>query len=219
MGLCIEATIGGTRVNIGIIGAGHIGGTAARLFAKAGHQVAISNSRGPASLAPLVQQFGPSVRATTVEEAAAFGEVVLVAIPFGAYITLPAANLSGKAVIDAENYYPERDGQIDFSGLTSTELMAQHLSGARVVKAFNTMYFETLGTAGKPNALVEERLALFVAGDDSAAKATVSRLIEEIGFAPVDTGSLAEGGRKQQPGSPIYNHPMTAREAQGALKS
>ncbi|HEX2923355.1 MAG TPA: NAD(P)-binding domain-containing protein [Chloroflexota bacterium] len=206
-------------MKIGIIGSGHIGGTAARLFVQAGHQVALSNSRGPASLTAQVQQLGPNARAATVEEASDFGEVVLVAIPFGGYTTLPASHLSGKVVVDAMNYYPQRDGQIDFAGTNSSELVAHQLPGARLVKAFNTMYFETLGSEGKPNAPVEDRLVLFVAGDDPQAKAVVSRLIEEIGFAPADTGTLAEGGRKQQPGSPIYNHPMTAGEAQRALST
>jgi predicted dinucleotide-binding enzyme len=115
------------------------------------------------------------------------------------------------------NYYPERDGQIDFGTLTSSELVARHLAGARIVKAFNTMYFETLAAQGRPDRPIDGRLVLFVAGDDADAKALVSRLIEEIGFAPIDTGPLSDGGRLQQPGSAIYNHPMTAAEARAAL--
>jgi 8-hydroxy-5-deazaflavin:NADPH oxidoreductase len=206
-------------MNIGIIGSGKIGGTTAKLFAGVNHQVRISNSRGPASLSALVVPLGPRVQAATVEEAARFGDVVLVAIPLGKYRTLPAAALSGKVVIDAMNYYPQRDGQIDVGALTSSELVAQHLSGARVVKAFNTMYFETLANQGRPAAPIDERLALFVAGDDAAAKTIVSRLIEEIGFAPIDTGSLHDGGGLQQPGAPIYNHPMAAPEARAAVRA
>ena len=206
-------------MQIGIIGAGSIGGTAAKLFAEATHQVALSNSRGPASLASLVQELGPRVRAATTEEAAKFGEVVLVAIPFGKYQTLPAASLRGKVVVDAMNYYAERGGRIEFGDLTSTELVARFLSGARVVKAFNTMYFKTLATQGRRDAPVDDRLALFLAGDNADAKRVVSRLIEEIGFAPVDTGSLHHGGRRQEPGSAIYNHTMTARETRDALRS
>ena len=202
-------------MNIGIIGAGNIGATAARLFAKAGHDVAISNSRGPESLRGLVRESGPNVRAVTVEEAATFGDVVLVAIPFKDYETLPADRLAGKVVVDAMNYYAQRDGQIDFGDLTSSELVARHLPHARLVKAFNTMYYETLATAGRPG--FGDHLVLFVAGDEEDAKAIVSRLIEDIGFAPVDTGSLREGGRKQQPGSPIYNEPMTTEQARSAL--
>jgi 8-hydroxy-5-deazaflavin:NADPH oxidoreductase len=202
-------------MNIGIIGAGNIGASAARLFADAGHEVAISNSRGPESLASLVQEIGANARAATVEDAASFGEVVLVAIPFWRYESLPAGPLSGKIVVDAMNYYAGRDGRIDFGELTSSELLARRLPDARVVKAFNTMYYETLRTKGKRSG--GDRLVLFIAGDDEEAKAVVSRLIEEIGFEPVDTGSLGDGGRKQQPGSPIYNNPMTAEQARETL--
>ncbi len=202
-------------MNIGIIGSGNIGATAARLFVRAGHSVAISNSRGPESLRDLVSGIGGNVRAATVEEAADFGEVALVAIPFFAYETLSADRLDSKIVVDATNYYPGRDGQMDFGGLTSSEVISKHLPGARLVKAFNTMYYETLATAGSRSGV--DRLALFVAGDDPEAKATVSRLIQEIGFSPVDTGSLRDGGRWQQPDSPIYNAPMTEEQAREAL--
>jgi predicted dinucleotide-binding enzyme len=204
-------------MRIAVIGSGKIGGTAAELFAAAGHEVAIANSRGRASLAPLVKQIGSRAQAATVEDAARFGQVALVAIPFGKYRTLTAADLSGKVIVDAMNYYPERDGQIDFGTLTSSELVARHLTAARIVKAFNTMYFETLAAQGRADRPIDGRLALFVAGDDADAKALVSRLIEEIGFAPIDTGQLSDGGRLQQPGSAIYNHPMTAAEARAAL--
>jgi len=201
-------------MDIGIIGAGNIGATTARLFAGAGHRVAISNSRGPETLGELVSEMGENARAATVEEAADFGEVVLEAIPFGRYEDLPSDRLAGKILVDAANYYPGRDGEMDFGGLGSSEVIARRLPGARVVKAFNTMYYETLRTEGRGDD--EDRLVLFVAGDDAEAKDVVSRLIEEIGFAPVDTGSLEEG-RKQEPGSPIYNAPMTEDEAREAL--
>jgi hypothetical protein len=197
-------------MNIGIVGSGKIGGTAARLFAHAGHQVAIGNSRGPASLASFIEDLGSKARAATIDEVAAFGDVVLVAIPFGKYQTLPASSLAGKVVVDAMNYSPQREGRIEFGDVTSTELVARHLRGARLVKAFSAMYFETLAAQGRSDAPVEDRLAPFVAGDDDKAKAVVSRLIEEIGFVPVDTRSLHDGGRLQQPGSRIYNQPMTA---------
>jgi predicted dinucleotide-binding enzyme len=203
-------------MNVGIVGSGKIGATTARLFAKAGHEVAVSNSRGPESLASLVEEIGPRARAATVEEAADFGEVVLVAMPFFAYETLPADRLSGKVVVDAMNYYAGRDGEINFNGLSSTEAVARHLPDSRLVKAFNTMYYETLRTEGRPSAPEEERLVLFVAGDDGEAKALVSQLNEEIGFAPVDTGSLSDG-RKQEPGSPIYNVPMKPEQARETL--
>ncbi|MGF1472829.1 MAG: NADPH-dependent F420 reductase [Rubrobacteraceae bacterium] len=202
-------------MNIGIIGSGNIGATSAKLFARAGHEVAVSNSRGPESLRDLSDEAGANVRAATVEEATDFGDVILVAIPFFARDTLPAENLNDKVVIDATNYYPGRDGEVDFAGMTSSELLAHGIPGARLVKSFNTMYYETLATGGR--AEDGDRLVLFVAGDDEEVKATVSGLIEEIGFAPVDTGSLRDGGRKQQPGSPIYNNPMAEDQAHEAL--
>ncbi len=201
-------------MNIGLIGSGNIGATAARLFAAAGHQVAISNSRGPETLEDLVEEIGPGVRAATVEDAAGFGEVVMEAIPFGRYTSLPAERLAGKVFITASNYYPARDGELDLGGRASSELVAEHLSGARVVKAFNTIYFARLRDNGRPEAPVEEREVIFVSGDDGEAKGVVSGLIEEIGFAPVDVGTLAES-RRQEPGSPVYNvatNPAQARE-------
>lgn len=208
-----------THVRIGIIGGGKIGATAARLFVDAGHEVAIANSRGPETLAEVVDDLGERAHAADAADAAAFGELVLVAVPFGRYHELPAEPLADTTVIDAMNYYPQRDGnhpELDADETTSSELLAAHLPGARVVKAFNTMVWSTLRDRGKQGPR-EERLALFVAGDDPDAKAQVSRLIEEIGFAPVDTGGLADGGRRQQMGSPLIRGDVTAREAEEAL--
>lgn len=203
-------------MRIGIIGAGNIGSTAARLFARAGHEVVIANSRGPETLEELVAEIGPNARAGSVEEAAGFGEVVMEAIPFGRYRELPAERLSGKVFVTASNYYPDRDGGIDLGGLAQSELVAQHLPGARVVKAFNTIYYVRLAENGRPGIPMEERETIFVAGDDEEAKALVSGLVEEVGFAPVDVGSLAES-QKQEPNSPIYNVPMTPLEARETL--
>jgi predicted dinucleotide-binding enzyme len=206
-------------MRIGIIGSGKIGSTVARLFAGAGHDVAIANSRGPDTLTGLVEEVDGNARAVTVEQAASFGDVVLVAIPFGAYRDLPAEALAGRVVIDAMNYYASRDGNIpelDDDSTTSSELLAAHVPGAKVVKAFNTMQWEMLRDRGKPGG-GNDRLALFLAGDDADAKQAVHGLIEEIGFSPVDTGSLGEGGRRQQPGSPIYAEPVTESEGRGAL--
>jgi len=205
-------------VKIGIIGAGNIGATTAKLFAAAGHDVVLSNSRGPETLSDVVQEIGGRVQAVTIEEAADFGDVVLEAIPFGRYKELPADRLAGKIVIDASNYYPGRDGNIDLEGFTSTGLLARHLAESRVVKAFNSMFYVTLASEGRTDAPVEDRLVLFVAGDDAEPKSIVSDLIEQIGFAPVDTGSLADSG-KQEPGTPVYNTPMTPDQAREMLAS
>jgi predicted dinucleotide-binding enzyme len=194
---------------IGIIGAGNLGATAARLFVDAGHEVAIANSRGPEWLGGLVADLGPRAHAATAEEAAAFGELVLVAIPFRRYRELPAAAMSGKVVIDAMNDY-ERGGD---EGATSSEQLAGHVPGARVVKAFNTMHWKLLRDRGRPPR-AHDRLVLFVAGDDPAAKARAALLIEEVGFAPADTGGLAEGGRRQQPGAPLYTE-LARRRREG----
>ena len=105
---------------------------------------------------------------------------------------------------------------MDLGGRASAELIQEHLPGARVVKAFNTIHFERLRGNGRPDAPVEERETIFVAGDDEEAKRIVSGLIEEIGFAPVDTGTLAES-RRQEPGSPIYNVPMKPEQARETL--
>ncbi len=189
----------------------------ARLFATARHQVALSNSRGPASLGSFVQDVGPQVKAATVDEAASFGEVILLAIPLKDYKALPADLLKGRVVIDAMNYYAHRDGNMDLADLSSSELVAQHLGGSRVVKAFNTLYYEVLAKQGQPTASPESRLTLFIAGDDAAAKATVANLIDEIGFTAVDTGSLREGSRKQEPGTALYGQSLTAAQAHELL--
>ncbi|HVF66894.1 MAG TPA: NAD(P)-binding domain-containing protein [Pyrinomonadaceae bacterium] len=209
-------------MRIGIIGSGNIGATAARLFARAGHEVAVSNSRGGGGLEELINELGDGARATNTEEAARFGEVLLVAIPFGKYETLPAGAFEGKVVVDANNYYPQRDGNfpvLDSGETTSSELVAWHLKGARVVKGFNTIWFEHLAKQGDTSLPVEERRAIFIAGDDEGAKQTVSRLVEEIGFAAVDTGALGSGGRRQQVGTAVYNKELNAREAARVLSA
>jgi predicted dinucleotide-binding enzyme len=203
-------------MRIGIIGAGNIGTTLARLFINAGHAVAISNSRGPESLAELVRTLGPSARAATVADAAAFGEVVVEAIPFGHYTDLPVAQLAGKILVTASNYYQQRDGAIDFGGRAQSEFMAGYLVGARVVKAFNTIWYQHLQAEGDTAKPLEERRVIFLAGDDEAAKQVVADLITQIGFGPLDVGSLHESTR-QEPGAPIYNNDLTVAEARVML--
>jgi 8-hydroxy-5-deazaflavin:NADPH oxidoreductase len=209
-------------MKIGIIGAGNIGGNAAILFAKAGHEIGIANSRGPETLTGLVSEIGGNAKAVTVDEAAEFGEIVFVSIPLGKISELPTNGFDGKIVIDSNNYYPERDGQIaelDSDEKTSSELLAEHLKGAKVVKAFNTIWFEHLKTLGDTSLPLENRRVIFVAGDDADAKKTVSNLIEEIGFAAYDTGSLREGGKNQAPNTAIYNRNLTIAEAAAILGS
>ena len=207
-------------MKIGIIGSGNIGATSARLFVRAGHEVALSNSRSGEGLETLVAELGPKAKATTIEDAARFGDVILIAIPFGKFSTLPADAFKGKVVIDAGNYYPNRDGnfaELDNGEITSSELMSAHLKEARLVKGFNTIWFEHLATLGDASLPLEDRRAIFIASDDSEAKERVARLIEEIGFAAVDMGFLHEGGRRQQPGTAVYNKELTSKEAAALL--
>lgn len=205
-------------MRIGIIGTGSIGGTLARLWTTAGHEIAVANSRGPGSLADLVGSLGPLAHAMSVEDAAAFGEIVVLAVPFRRLEALPRPELvMGKVVVDAMNPYAEGGGLLDLGGRTSSSLTAERLPGARLVKAFNTMHWDTLASGGRPHVPEEQRLVIFLAGDDARAKERVATLIREAGFAPVDTGSLAIGGRLQEPGSSIYNRPMLPSEARRML--
>jgi len=186
-------------MRIGIIGSGRIGGTLAGLFARAGNAVAIANSRGPDTLQELVEGVGEVARALPVEEAVAFGDMVVLAIPWRRREELPSGALfAGRVVVDAMNPYGA-GGVIDVEPSTSSEEVARLMPEARLVKAFNTIHFQRLAENGRPGAPLEEREVIFLAGDDDGAKRVVSDLIEEIGFAPYDTGTLAEGGRRQQP--------------------
>ncbi|WNV73853.1 NADPH-dependent F420 reductase [Geodermatophilus sp. DSM 44513] len=203
---------------IGFIGAGDIGGTLARLAVDAGHQVVLSNSRGPETLAGLVGRLGPGASAATPPEVAARGDLVVVTIPLRAYRDVPVAELAGTVVVDTGNYYPDRDGRIaelDDGSTTSSELLAGHLPGSRVVKAFNTIWSEHLATHGGPAGTAGRR-ALPIAGDDATAKTTVAELIDQFGFDVVDAGPLPEG-RRFQPGTPAYDVRLDADQLRRAL--
>ncbi|MER7890938.1 NAD(P)-binding domain-containing protein [Micromonospora sp. NPDC094482] len=190
---------------VGLIGSGNIGGTVARLAVAAGYDVVLSNSRGPESLRELVEELGPRARAATVQEAAEAGDLVVVSVPLKAYRDVPVEPLAGKVVLDTNNYYPQRDGQIaelDSGATTSSELLQRHLPAARVVKVFNNINFRHLGTLPRPTG-APDRTALPIAGDDADAKAAATALLDRIGYDAVDAGPLAEG-RRQQPGAPVY---------------
>ncbi|PZV98066.1 hypothetical protein SAMN05443287_11181 [Micromonospora phaseoli] len=190
---------------VGLIGSGHIGGTLARLAVNAGYDVVLSNSRGPETLTGLVEELGPQASAGTADAAANAGDLVVVTIPLKSYRSVPAAPLAGKVVIDTNNYYPERDGQfpeLDSATATSSELLQRHLPEARVVKAFNNIFFKHLLALPRPNGAAD-RSALPIAGDDADAKETVTAFLDRIGYEAVDVGSLADGWRFQ-PGNPAY---------------
>jgi predicted dinucleotide-binding enzyme len=203
---------------VAIIGSGKIGATLARRLTQTGHEVTLANSRGPTSLEPLVAELGPRAHAAVdVAAAAAAGDVVVLALPFFVYEQLPAEAFAGKVVVDATNYYAGRDGDIpelQDDSTTSSELIARHLSGARVVKAFNTMLWTQLGADRHP-AGDRNRLLHFVAGEDADAKAIVRELADDIGFDTIDHGGLA-AGRAQQPGSAVFGVPLTLAQTTGA---
>jgi 8-hydroxy-5-deazaflavin:NADPH oxidoreductase len=193
-------------MKIGIVGAGRIGGTLAQLFAAAGHEVMIANSRGPATLQDLVSSIDGDVSAGEATEAAAFGDVDVLTIPLKAVWDLPNEMFDGKILIDTNNYYPDRDGHIselDNDSKSSSQMIAEHFPTARVVKAFNAIYFEHLRDEGEPGSPSEQRTGIAVASDDDEAKRVVFDLIDEIRFTPVDSGDL-RSSRHQQPGTPVY---------------
>jgi predicted dinucleotide-binding enzyme len=198
---------------IGIIGAGHIGSQVARLAVASGHDVVIANSRGPETLAALVEELGVKARASTALDAAKAGDIVVVTIPLKAYRSVPVEPLVGKVVIDTNNYYPERDGHIrelDEHTATSAGLLQAHLPGAKVVKAFNHIYAAELTTHRLPTGAPNRR-ALVIAGDDAAANATVTKLLDQFGFDAVDAGPLSESWRIE-PGTPAYGPRRNAEE-------
>ena len=196
---------------IGLIGAGQIGSQLARLAVAHGYDIVLSNSRGPESLSALVAELGPKARAGTVLDAAKAGDIVVVTIPLKNYQAVPIGPLAGKIVIDTNNYYPQRDGHIaelDNESTTTSELLQAHLPTSKVVKAFNHIYAAELTTDRRP-AGTKNRRALVIAGDDSSAKDTVTRLLDAFGFDTVDVGPLQEGWRIQRD-TPGYGPRRTA---------
>jgi len=198
---------------LGLIGAGHIGSQLARLAVAHGYDVIVSNSRGPETLRPLVDELGPHARAGTPAQAAEAGDFVVVTIPLKNIGDVPVAPLAGKIVIDTNNYYPQRDGHIrelDDERTTTSELLQRHLPSSKVVKAFNHIYAAALTTDGQP-AGTPNRRALAIAGNDATAKAAVAALIDQFGFDVVDMGPLSESWRIQRD-TPGYGPRRTADE-------
>ncbi|WP_426061076.1 NADPH-dependent F420 reductase [Hymenobacter sp. B1770] len=209
-------------MNIGIIGAGHIGSALAVRLTSLGHSVYIANSRGPETLTDVAQKTGATP--VTPREAARHGEIIVVTIPLKNIPDLPKDLFEGVPadvpIIDTSNYYPYlRDGQmpeLESGDLTESEWVQQHL-GRPVVKVFNNIYAHHLEQKGQP-AGTPGRISLPVAGDDAAAKQKVIALVDELGFDAVDAGSLHESWR-QQPGTPSYGADMPAAELQQNLAS
>lgn len=206
-------------MKIGIIGAGEIGGTLTRRFAALGHDVSVANSRGPETLADLARETG--AKAVTVNDAAKAGKLVIVTIPEGKIPNLPKNLFTGVpadvVVVDTGNYYPQqRDGRIAAieDGMIESRWVETQL-GRSVVKAFNTVNYKRLLEHGRPKG-TPGRIALPVSGDDQRAKQVVMRLVDELGFDPVDDGGLDDSWR-QQPGTPVYDVDRDAAGVRRAL--
>lgn len=196
---------------VGFIGSGNIGRALARLAVDAGHQVVLSNSRDPETLADTVAELGPQASAATSGEAAAAGDIVVVTVPVAAFPDVPAAPLAGKTVIDTCNYGPERDGRIpelDSTSLTSSELLLRYVPEVMLVKAFNNIFFKHLLSLARP-ARADDRSYLPIAGDSAPAKAAVTEFIESIGYSVVDAGTLADSWR-QATDTPVWGAPYGA---------
>lgn len=187
---------------IGFIGSGRIGGALARLAVAAGHDVVLSNSRGPESLRETVARLGSRARAAAAAEAAA-GDVVVVTIPIRAYRQVPVEALRGRVVIDTLNYDPARQGavpEIEAGDIAPYLLLQEHLRDAYVVKGFSTVFFRHLPQLARP-AGAPDRSAVPIAGDSATAKAAVAILIDSLGFDAYDVGPLVES-RRFAPGTP-----------------
>jgi 8-hydroxy-5-deazaflavin:NADPH oxidoreductase len=188
---------------IGFIGSGRIGGALAQLAVAAGHEVVLSNSRGPQSLREIVARLGSRAHAASVTEAASAGDLVLVTIPIRAYRQIPVAPLRGRVVIDTLNYDPARQGavpEIEAGDIPPHLLLQAHLPDAYVVKAFSTVFFQHLPQLAR-QAGAPDRSAVPIAGDHAPAKTVVATLIDSLGFDAYDVGPLAES-RRFAPGTP-----------------
>ena len=214
---CAAAVAQGRSMKIGIIGTGKIGGTLAELWARAGHELLIS-SRHPEQLRDLADQLGPKVRAGTPRAAAAFGEVVLVSAPYGAFPQIGrdyAVELRGKVVLDPGNPYPSRDGEMAYDARKKGTGVAdvEFFPGVRLVRAFNSLpHWELKSEAHRAG----EKAAIPLAADDAEALRVAERLVRDAGFEPVVVGGLSRA-REFDVGTAVYGRVHTARELREAL--
>jgi 8-hydroxy-5-deazaflavin:NADPH oxidoreductase len=182
---------------LGIIGSGNIGTAVARLAVAADIDVVIANSRGPESLADLVDELGPHATAGTIDEAVRSGEAVLLSIPISAYGALPEGLLSGKTVLDTGNYYPSRDGRIpelDSGQYTQLQLGQKMLPGAVLVKAFSNILAHHIPELARPSG-APDRSALPIASDDADALDVAAGLLDRLGFDTLNAGSATQTWR------------------------
>jgi len=207
-------------MRIGVIGAGNIGGNAANLLARAGHEVLLSYSRDMDRLRALADEIGPAAKVGTPAEAAEFGEVVIISVPWRLVgdAAAQAGPLDGKIVIDTTNQFGRGLEPVP-SGLTALQYNATRIPGARLVKSFNTL---TAGfQASAAGRTGSDRVVMFYAGDDAEAKAVVARLIEDAGFAAVDLGSAAEALPMEAPRRPggVYGEEYHLEDARAYVEA
>ena len=203
-------------MKIGIFGAGNIGQALAKLAVTHGHSVKLSNSRGPETLTEVAAEIGCSVG--TSEDAADFGDIVIVTVPFSRVFEIDSSLLEGKIVVDTNNYYPDRDGKItelDDLHTTTSAMVAAHFPGAQVVKAFSAILAIDLATDLIDTSSTVRR-SLPIAGDDDRSKQMVAQLHRQFGFDVVDTGSLSESWRFER-AKPAYCIPLDEAGLRDAL--
>lgn len=213
----VERAASQSPMKIGIIGSGRIGGTMGEHWVKAGHEIMFS-SRHPENLKEMAAKLGPKAHVGTPKEAAAFGDVIFLAVPYSAMPEIGrdyASEMKGKVVVNASNPIPRRDGPVaedaqkKGAGLADKEL----LPGTRIARAFT---FPGAGTFKSEAHRQGDRIAVAVAGDDKEAVEVASRLVRDAGFEPVVVGGL-EKAKDFQPGTQIFGKSMTAKEMKQAL--
>jgi predicted dinucleotide-binding enzyme len=183
-------------MKFGFVGAGNVAQTYAKYFVRYGHEVVLSNSKGPDSLAELVRSIGPNAKAGTVKEAA-MQDIVILCVRWeqAKQALAEVSDWNGRILVDATN----RPSDEDAKGKTSSEIIASYAPGAKVIKALNTLVVNWIPDSSEN----KHKLVLFMSGDDKAAKQKLARVLDEAGFVPVDLGGLIEFGRLQELGAPL----------------